>query len=76
MITISGLSKTQVEMLNHMWTIDSEESFLEWQATLSGTALKNSKLLRRMVALAILDQEVEQTNVFPDATNVLNKFRI
>lgn len=76
MITISGLSKAQVKMLDHMWTIDSEESFVEWQATLSGTELKNSKLLRRMVALAILDQEVEQTNVFPDATNVLNQFRI
>ena len=30
MIQINNLSQYEVEMLDHMWTLDTEEEFFEW----------------------------------------------
>ena len=76
MITISGLTEQQLKMLTYMWSINSEEELTEWQYTLDNDALRESFLLRHLVTLAVLDQDIDQLTQFPDAEIVLNKFQI
>ena len=57
MITISGLTKYQVEMLDHMWSLDSEEEYLTWYNLLDEEDQKMADTLMRMIVVESLDEE-------------------
>ena len=73
MIEINGLTKYQVDMLDHMWSLDSEEEYLTWYNLLDEKDQELADVLMRMIILAEIDnsQEVEDTT---EAQEVLKKF--
>jgi hypothetical protein len=52
MITINGLTKRQVKMLDKMWAIDSYEEYMEWKSTLCYAQKQQCETLEELVTLA------------------------
>lgn len=75
MITINGLSKKQVELLDTMWAIDDPEDYENWKSGLNESTMNTVDTLEQMVVLATLDSEVEESQNFTDAAKVLSRFR-
>ncbi len=75
MIQINNLTPYQVEMLDHMWSLDTEEEFFEWYNLLDEEDQKLADSLQQMVILASVDDIVEQTQ-FKDAKEALKKFAL
>ena len=55
MITITGLTKSQVRMLDKMWSIDDYEELQEWKSTLCYSQKQQCTLLEQMILLAEID---------------------
>lgn len=76
-IFIDGLTAYQVEMLDHMWSLDSQEEFFDWYNLLDDEDQAQADLLQRMILLASIDQMIpERSRHYPDAMNVLQKFML
>lgn len=76
MITISGLTPKQVDMLNQMWSIDSYEELVDWQETLSDEDREMSETLFELVLLADIDEITgNQASSFPEADEVIAKIK-
>ena len=75
-IEISGLTIEQVELLDAMWSFDSEEDLQEWQEALP---LKLSQQVDTLILLVLLEQFdrlLLLDDDYTQANNYLNKFRI
>ena len=58
-MTIDGLTKRQVELLDIMWNcIDTDEEMLEWIDTLEPEEQAEVATLQQMLILEVLDQEM------------------
>lgn len=58
-MTIDGLTKRQVELLDIMWNcIDTDEEMLEWIDTLDPEEQAEVATLQQMLILEVLDQEM------------------
>jgi predicted component of viral defense system (DUF524 family) len=75
MIEINNLTPYQVEMLDHMWSLDTMEEYFDWYNLLDEEDQKLAESLQHMVILATVDEMIEQTN-YKDANNVLKKFAL
>lgn len=75
MIQIHNLTPYQVEMLDHMWTLDTEEEYFEWWNLLDDEDQKLADSLQQMIILAQFDEMVEETK-FRDAKEILKKFAL
>jgi hypothetical protein len=75
-LTINGLTHEQVEMLDMMWSHDTEEEFLEWYETLSSKDMHQCDLLQRLVLMESFDAVMEQENDYSEAKSALAKFRL
>ncbi len=75
MIQINNLTPYQVEMLDHMWSLDTEEDYFQWYDLLDEEDQKLADSLQKMILLATVDEMVEQTK-FKDAKQVLKKFAL
>jgi hypothetical protein len=75
MITINGLSKHQVALLDEMWACDTWEDFEEFMETLDPQDRVEAGRLQRMILLAELDEVVAKMPLI-EANLVLDKFRI
>jgi len=75
MIEINGLTQEQCDMLDHMWSLDSEKEYLEWYDLLDERDQEMADLLMRMIILAEIDNSclVEDTT---QATEYLKKFAL
>ena len=72
-ITIHGVSKRQKRMLNIMWNLNSEEDYFEWYNSLDNVLQKEAELLQRMIIMAELDNQVNDTTA---AKELLKKFAL
>jgi hypothetical protein len=70
MITIDGLTKGQVKLLDTMWDIDGYQEYMEWKDQLSTSTRREVETLEQMVTLAEIDN-VEDVEL---AKKVLAKF--
>jgi len=61
MITINGLTKRQVKMLDKMWAIDGYDEYMEWKTTLCYAQKQQVATLEQLVMLAEID-EVDDVN--------------
>ena len=60
-MTIDGLTKRQVELLDIMWNcIDTDEEMLEWIETLDPEEQTDVATLQQLLILEVLDQEAEK----------------
>lgn len=72
-ISIDNLTEYQVEMLDHMWSLDSYEEYQEWIELLDEEDRILAESLSQMVILAQMDELVGQC---VDAKEVLKKFAL
>jgi hypothetical protein len=70
MITIDGLTKGQVKLLDTMWDIDGYQEYMEWKDQLSASTRREVEVLEQMITLAEID-DVEDVEL---AKKVLAKF--
>lgn len=75
MIQINNLTPYQVEMLDHMWSLDTMEEYFEWYELLDEEDQKLADSLQTMVILATVDEMIDETN-YKDAKQVLKKFAL
>jgi hypothetical protein len=76
MITINGLSKGQVKLLDIMWSINDTEVYEEWKSALNLELQDMVDVLEQMVILATLDEDAEAMQEYPEAQEVLSKFAL
>ena len=55
-ITISGLTKRQVKLLDKMWAIDSYQEYMDWKESMTEKQVQEVDTLEEMVMLAELDE--------------------
>jgi predicted metal-binding transcription factor (methanogenesis marker protein 9) len=70
MITIDGLTKEQVSLLDTMWDIDGYQEYMEWKEQLSTATRQEVEVLEQMITLAETD-DVEDVEL---AKKVLANF--
>lgn len=75
MIQINNLTPYQVEMLDHMWTLETMEEFDEWYTLLDEEDRMLADSLQTMVILASVDEMIDETN-YTDAKEALKKFAL
>jgi hypothetical protein len=75
MIKINNLSEYEVDMLDHMWTLETEEEYFEWYNLLDGEDQHIADYLQKMIILAYAEESIETTN-YKDAKEVLKKFAL
>ena len=73
MIQIENLTEYQVEMLDHMWTLDSLEEFEEWYDLLDEEDQQLADSLQQMIILAEMDNLMGDCK---DAKQLLKKFAL
>ncbi len=56
MITISGLTKRQVELLDTMWELKDMEDYEQWRDSLDEDTMNEVDTLEQMVLLAQSDE--------------------
>jgi len=69
MITITGLTKRQVKLLDKMWAIDSCREYMDWKESMTQKQVQEVDTLEEMVMLAELDEVDDLT----EANNILMK---
>jgi hypothetical protein len=73
MIKIDNLTEYQVEMLDHMWSLETYEEYQEWMDLLDEEDRILAESLSQMVILAEMD---EMVGMCLDAKEVLKKFAL
>jgi hypothetical protein len=73
MINIENLTEYQVEMLDHMWSLDSLEEYEEWYNLLDEEDQLLADSLQQMIILAEMDDLMSDCK---DAKEVLKKFAL
>jgi hypothetical protein len=73
MIKIENLTEYQVEMLDHMWSLDSVEEYEEWYVLLDDEDQQLADSLQQMIILAEMDNLMGECN---DAKQLLKKFAL
>ena len=71
MIKIDNLTPYQVEMLDYMWSLETEEDYLNWFDLLDAEDQRMAITLRNLTWLAYLDDQVGDCS---DAKELLSKF--
>ena len=75
-IEINGLTREDCLLLDRMYGFDELEDLESWQATLRPALQRRVEDLIKMVLLAHLDKEMESVEKFPEANDLLRKFRL
>lgn len=73
MIEINGLSKEQVEMLDVMWSLETEEDYMNWYQCLDDYDQNMADILMRMIILAEVDNQFVVDDC-KEANEVLKRF--
>jgi hypothetical protein len=73
MIQIENLTEYQVEMLDHMWSLDSYQEYCEWFELLDKEDQQLAETLQRMV---IMEEMEVLLGKCVDAKKVLKKFAL
>lgn len=76
MITINGLTKAQVKLLDTMWELSDINEYENWKSSLSEKTMDTVDTLEQMVYLATIDKETEELQEFTAAQEILNKFAL
>jgi len=73
-IRIENLTQDQVDMLDVMWALDSEEDYLNWYELLDQEDKEQADLLMRLILLEELENILG--NQYAEANAVLKQFRL
>lgn len=75
MIQIDNLTPYQVEMLDHMWSLETMEEYDDWYFLLDEEDRLLADSLQTMVILAGVDEMIDETN-YKEAKQALKKFAL
>lgn len=75
-IEINGLTLEQVELLDAMWSFDTEEDLHEWQDSLPLRLSQQVDSLILLVLLEQFDRLLLLDDDYSQATDYLQKFRL
>lgn len=73
-ISITGLTADQVEMLDFMWQLDSEQDFDNWFDCLDHADQQQAMVLRELILMENMESRVGYFK--PAVIDYLAKFRI
>ena len=73
MITIDGLTKGQVKLLDIMWSITDVQVYDEWKSALSEELQDMVDVLEKLVVYETLEEELQD---FTQANEVIKKFAL
>ena len=74
MIRIENLSQEQYQMLDLIWSFNSQDEYLEWYSELDEADRQQALVLMRLMAYEVLEHKVD---TFRDqARELLNQFRL
>jgi len=73
-ISIIGLTSDQVDMLDFMWNLDTEQEFTDWFECLDDHDQRQASVLRDLVMLE--NMEAHMAPFKEPARNYLKKFRL
>lgn len=73
-IRIENLTQDQVDMLDVMWSLDSEEDYLNWYELLDTEDQVQADLLMRLIIIEEMENIIG--NQYAEANAVLNQFRL
>jgi hypothetical protein len=74
MIRIENLSAEQYQMLDLIWSFNSQDEYLDWYGELDEPDRQQALVLMRLMAYEVLEHRV---NEFRDqARELLNQFRL
>jgi len=71
MITIDGLSKKQVAMLDMLWSIDTMEGINKYRNTLCSDDQHMVDVLMEMIMLQTIDEQTADTEIYPEVEKIL-----
>jgi hypothetical protein len=57
-IHLDNLTQAQVDMLDHMWSLDTEQDYFDWYETLDARDQHCADVLQRLVIIETLESEV------------------
>lgn len=64
MINISGLTSLQVELCDHIWSLNTQEEVVEWLSTLPKSLRIEATMMMQMIIAEVIDNaEVEDLSV-------------
>ena len=72
-IQIDNLTQAQVDMLDHMWSLDTEQDYLDWYELLDAGDQHCADVLQRLI---ILESMEEIMGNHAEAKAVLQRFRL
>ena len=73
-IHLDNLTQAQVDMLDHMWSLETEQDYFDWYETLDAEDQHCADLLQRLVILESLEPAV--VSDCSQARAVLQRFRL
>jgi len=73
-IHLDNLTRAQVDMLDHMWSLDTEQDYLDWYELLDAEDQHCADVLQRLVILESLEPAV--VSDCSQARAVLQRFRL
>lgn len=75
-MTIDGLTKEQVDLLDKMWSIESLDDFEVWLRSLPQSKVLQVMTLRELMILADIDEGIDEMSSYPDAAQMLKKIGV
>ena len=75
MIQINNLTPEQVEMLDHMWSLETWEDYENWYSLLDEEDQMMADGLQRLIVMEAMEDLVEETK-YKDAKEALKKFAL
>jgi len=73
-IHLDNLTQAQVEMLDHMWSLETEQEYFDWYELLDIEDQHCADTLQRLIILESL--EPTMTDNYSQACAVLQRFRL
>ena len=71
MVKIDGVTQSQRQMLDKMWSLDTQQEFDAWFSTLSPSDKRQAMALEELLIVALIDQEVEKSSDYTLAQTML-----
>jgi len=75
-ITVEGFSPLQRELADRMWELDSSEEVAAFMLSLPRSLRKPAQVVYDMIIAAALDELVAEMPQFPEAEELVDRFRV
>lgn len=73
---IDNLTEEQVKLLDKMWTLETIDDLEKWVRTLPPRQVQMVKVLRELLILSMIDEDVEEMSSYSEAAKMLKKIGV